>query len=147
MCHMTRSHEHTCCQSQKFRFSLRCSQAFQIMKNMMCRWCKVPLSVHTPAPTSPPRLQEAREFFKHPEVTLSADLPKLKWVSPNEEELVNFLVHEKQFSEDRVRKVSCSGQKRVDDYFGGASGSTEWCMSQEGSGFLVGTATTVEAVS
>ncbi|MEW5307570.1 MAG: hypothetical protein WDW36_009958 [Sanguina aurantia] len=70
--------------------------------------------------------KEAREFFKHPEVTPSADIPKLTWKAPNEEELVAFLVHEKQFSEDRVRKAVAkivgakgkSSQGRLENFFG-----------------------------
>lgn len=38
-------------------------------------------------------------------MTRAAELPPLKWVAPDEAGLVQFLVEEKQFNEDRVRKV------------------------------------------
>ncbi len=44
---------------------------------------------------------EIREIFLHPKVT---DDYKLDWQEPNVEGIVNFLVREKDFSEDRVRK-------------------------------------------
>lgn len=46
----------------------------------------------------------ARELFKNPDVTDASELEdKLKWVEPDEEGLVDFLVKEKAFDEARVR--------------------------------------------
>ena len=39
-----------------------------------------------------------------PHVMPASELPPLKWGSPDEQGLVDFLVKEKNFSEDRVRK-------------------------------------------
>mmetsp|Transcript_37708 Transcript_37708/g.83993 ORF Transcript_37708/g.83993 Transcript_37708/m.83993 type:complete len:395 (+) Transcript_37708:131-1315(+) len=69
--------------------------------------------------------KEAREFFKNPDVTQAADLPPLKWGLPDEEGLVTFLVGEKNFSEDRVRKAvqrvvankGKAGQSRLESFF------------------------------
>uniref|UniRef100_A0A452ZPQ1 XPG-I domain-containing protein n=1 Tax=Aegilops tauschii subsp. strangulata TaxID=200361 RepID=A0A452ZPQ1_AEGTS len=47
--------------------------------------------------------QEARRMFKEPDVTL--DIPELKWTAPDEEGLVNFLVKENGFNQDRVTKA------------------------------------------
>ncbi len=54
--------------------------------------------------------EDARELFIHPEVR-AADHPDcdFKWEAPDVEGLVQFLVHEKGFSEDRVR----SGASRL----------------------------------
>ncbi|KAG2440013.1 hypothetical protein HXX76_004130 [Chlamydomonas incerta] len=49
--------------------------------------------------------KESHEFFKNPEVTPSADIPPMKWTAPDEEGLVQFLVNEKQFNEQRVRNA------------------------------------------
>ena len=48
--------------------------------------------------------QDARELFLHPDVR-DAEHPDcdFKWDPPDVEGLVNYLVHEKGFSEDRVR--------------------------------------------
>lgn len=70
--------------------------------------------------------QAAREFFKNPEVTPGDKLPPLKWSAPDEEGLVAFLVGEKNFNEDRVRKaaqkiVASKGkasQGRLESFFG-----------------------------
>ncbi len=45
--------------------------------------------------------QEIRELFLHPQVT---DMYKLDWRQPNADGVVDYLVREKDFSEDRVRK-------------------------------------------
>jgi flap endonuclease-1 len=45
---------------------------------------------------------EIREIFLHPKVR---DDYKLEWKTPNVEGIVNFLVREKDFSEDRVKKA------------------------------------------
>ena len=50
-------------------------------------------------------------------MTPGADLPPLKWSAPDEEGLVQFLVTEKSFSEDRIRK----GVQRIRDARGKAS--------------------------
>ncbi|KAG2495276.1 hypothetical protein HYH03_006549 [Edaphochlamys debaryana] len=47
--------------------------------------------------------KESHAYFKEPEVTKSADLPPLKWTDPDEEGLVQFLVNEKSFNEQRIR--------------------------------------------
>ena len=45
-------------------------------------------------------------FDTDPEVTRKEGLPPLKWSPPDEDGLVQFLVAEKSFNEDRVRKVA-----------------------------------------
>ena len=47
--------------------------------------------------------QAARELFKNPEVLKGNDIPEIKWIKPDEEGLVDFLVREKNFDEARVR--------------------------------------------
>jgi len=47
--------------------------------------------------------EEARELFKHPDVTPCAEVD-FKWEAPDVDGLVEFLVNEKGFNEDRVRK-------------------------------------------
>ncbi|EFJ45423.1 nuclease, Rad2 family [Volvox carteri f. nagariensis] len=69
--------------------------------------------------------KESHEFFKNPEVTPAAELPQLKWSSPDEEGLVQFLVNEKNFSEQRVRAAVSrikqhkgkANQGRMDTFF------------------------------
>jgi len=78
---------------------------------------KYPLPVHWP-------YQEARRLFKEPEVTPASDV-ELKWEKPDEEELVNFMVTEKGFSEERIRNGAkkllkarqSSTQGRLDSFF------------------------------
>ncbi|KAJ3325960.1 Elongation of fatty acids protein 2 [Boothiomyces sp. JEL0866] len=68
--------------------------------------------------------QEARKLFKDPEVTDPTTV-ELKWKAPDEEGIVSFLVNEKQFNEERVRKTvqrmkksqSQSTQGRLDGFF------------------------------
>jgi flap endonuclease-1 len=57
---------------------------------------------------------DARELFFHPDVR-SADDPEcdFKWDAPNVEGLVQFLVAEKGFSEDRVRNSVAKLQKNL----------------------------------
>jgi hypothetical protein len=55
-----------------------------------------------PVPENFP-IADIRELFKHPEVTDPETLD-LKWTEPDEEGLLQYLVQEKGFSEDRVRK-------------------------------------------
>jgi flap endonuclease-1 len=50
----------------------------------------------------PAEPQRIREIFLHPKVT---DNYKLEWKEPNMEGIVDFLVREKDFSEDRVKKA------------------------------------------
>jgi flap endonuclease-1 len=56
----------------------------------------------------PAEPQRIREIFLHPKVT---DNYKLEWKEPNGEGIVNFLVREKDFSEDRVKKALEKMQK------------------------------------
>ncbi|KIV95512.1 flap endonuclease 1, variant [Exophiala mesophila] len=58
--------------------------------------------------------KDARELFLHPDVR-PADHPEcdFKWEAPDVEGLVQFLVHEKGFSEDRVRNAAQKLQKNV----------------------------------
>lgn len=67
--------------------------------------------------------QEARRLFKEPNVTL--DIPELKWNAPDEEGLVQFLVKENGFNQDRVTKAiekikfakNKSSQGRLESFF------------------------------
>lgn len=58
--------------------------------------------------------QDARELFLHPDVR-SADDPEcdFKWEAPDVEGLVQFLVTEKGFNEDRVRSAAQKLNKNV----------------------------------
>merc|ERR1712217_154100 len=66
----------------------------------------------------------AREMFVNPDITNVDDL-ELKWNNPDEEGLIKFLVEEKEFNLDRVKKgierlkksKSKSSQKRLDMFF------------------------------
>ncbi|XP_043826137.1 flap endonuclease 1 [Dromiciops gliroides] len=68
--------------------------------------------------------KEARHLFLEPEV-LDAESAELKWSEPDEEGLVRFMCHEKQFNEERVRNGvkrlsksrQGSTQGRLDDFF------------------------------
>ncbi|KIW92235.1 flap endonuclease 1 [Cladophialophora bantiana CBS 173.52] len=58
--------------------------------------------------------QEARELFLHPDVRSADDAEcDFKWEAPDVEGLVQFLVHEKGFNEDRVRSAAQKLQKNV----------------------------------
>ncbi|KAJ3679600.1 hypothetical protein LUZ60_017611 [Juncus effusus] len=67
--------------------------------------------------------EEARRLFKEPNVTL--DVPELKWTPPDEEGIVNFLVNENGFNQDRVTKAiekikaakNKSSQGRLESFF------------------------------
>lgn len=67
---------------------------------------------------------EARKLFQTPDVLDPAEI-NLKWNEPDVEGLVDFLVKEKGFSEDRVRKAAgklqrgnkSAPQGRLDDFF------------------------------
>jgi flap endonuclease-1 len=60
------------------------------------------------------RYQEARELFLHPDVR-DADDPacEFKWENPDVEGLVDYLVKEKGFNEDRVRNAAARLQKNL----------------------------------
>lgn len=68
--------------------------------------------------------KEARELFLNPDVT-PADKVELKWREPDEEKLVDFMVKEKGFAEDRIRNGAkkilkakkSSTQGRLDSFF------------------------------
>lgn len=68
----------------------------------------------------------ARRLFLQPEVVDCAAVPEFKWTPPDEEALVAFLVGEKSFSEERVRKSiekmkaakSKASQNRMEAFFG-----------------------------
>lgn len=72
---------------------------------------------------------EAREFFRSPDVLSGDQLPALKWGDVDTDGLVKFLVEEKNFSEDRVRKTAeklkaargKSTQGRLESFFGPVS--------------------------
>jgi flap endonuclease-1 len=57
---------------------------------------------HIKNPEFPHPPQSIREIFLHPKVT---DDYTLEWKDPDAEGIVNFLVRQKDFSEDRVRKA------------------------------------------
>jgi flap endonuclease-1 len=57
---------------------------------------------HIKNATLPYPPESIREIFLHPDVT---DTYTLDWREPDVEGVVNFLVREKDFSEDRVRKA------------------------------------------
>ncbi|GJM89594.1 hypothetical protein PR202_ga05802 [Eleusine coracana subsp. coracana] len=64
--------------------------------------------------------EEARRLFKEPSVTL--DIPELKWTAPDEEGIVNFLVKDNGFNEDRaIEKIKSaknkSSQGRLESFF------------------------------
>ncbi|XP_039115078.1 flap endonuclease 1 isoform X1 [Dioscorea cayenensis subsp. rotundata] len=67
--------------------------------------------------------QEARRLFKEPLV--STEPPELKWSAPEEEGIVNFLVNENGFNNDRVTKAiekikaakNKSSQGRLESFF------------------------------
>ncbi|BDA49648.1 Flap endonuclease 1 [Coccomyxa sp. Obi] len=80
----------------------------------------------------PFQYEEARRLFKEPDVLKGDSMPQLKWTAADEEGLVQFLVGEKSFNEDRVRKAvqrvnaakSKSTQGRLESFFGPVSVKT-----------------------
>jgi hypothetical protein len=70
-------------------------------------------------------VQQVRQLFVNPEVIHADEMPALVWKAPDEEALVQWLVHEKQFSEERVRSavakmVAAKGkatQNRLESFF------------------------------
>lgn len=79
-------------------------------------------------PPDPFPYAEARRLFVEPEVTPTASLPPLKWTPPDAEAVVDFLVRDKGFAEDRVRKalgrvassLHKATQGRLESFFGPA---------------------------
>ncbi|KAI7880589.1 FEN-1 nuclease [Lichtheimia hyalospora FSU 10163] len=71
------------------------------------------------------KYDEARELFRVPDVLPSTDNVQLKWELPDVEAIVDFMVKEKGFSEDRIRKscekltknVKAATQSRMSDFF------------------------------
>lgn len=69
--------------------------------------------------------EEARRLFKEPLVFTGDQLPELKWSPPDEEGLINFLVNENGFNNDRVTKAiekikaakNKSSQGRLESFF------------------------------
>jgi len=70
--------------------------------------------------------EDARDLFFNPDVRKADDpLCDFKWEKPDTEGLVQFLVHEKGFSEDRVRSgatrleksMKSSQQARIEGFF------------------------------
>ncbi|KXZ46864.1 hypothetical protein GPECTOR_40g598 [Gonium pectorale] len=69
--------------------------------------------------------KESHEYFTAPEVTPAAELPAFKWSAPDEDGLIQFLVNEKSFSEQRVRSAlerikahkGKANQGRLDTFF------------------------------
>lgn len=77
---------------------------------------------HPPPPHFP--FQEVRQLFLHPDVTDPKDIT-LRWSDPDEAGLIDFLVREKGFNEERVRNgiaklkkaKSTAVQGRLDSFF------------------------------
>lgn len=67
----------------------------------------VPYIKNAEFPVDPNRI---REIFLRPEVS---DNYRLEWLEPDVEEVVNFLVRERDFTEDRVRKALEKMQKGI----------------------------------
>lgn len=70
--------------------------------------------------------EQARELFRNPNVLHKDQLPPIQWTAPDEEGLVNWLVKEKNFDENRVRatvkKINAAKKKgsqgRLESFFG-----------------------------
>jgi len=70
--------------------------------------------------------EEGKKLFLQPEILEEKEIPEFKWSAPDEEGLVQFLVRDRQFNEDRVKKVierikSARGkatQGRLESFFG-----------------------------
>ncbi|KAK2076721.1 hypothetical protein QBZ16_005481 [Prototheca wickerhamii] len=82
---------------------------------------------------SPFPFKEARELFQKPEVLAPEDVPPLKWTNPDLDGLLEFLVKEKSFNEERVRSAvqrvinskGKSTQGRLDSFFQPLGGSAK----------------------
>ena len=76
-------------------------------------------------------LDEIRGLFKAPEVKPATEFEDFTWTPPKADELVQFLVKEKGFNEERVRKVierinkarQGGAQMRLDSFFKPAAGA------------------------
>ncbi|KAG0305169.1 Elongation of fatty acids protein 2 [Dissophora globulifera] len=85
--------------------------------------------------------KDARELFLKPLVTDPANI-EIKWESPDVEGLVEFLVRDKGFSEERVRKgcerleknLKTATQGRLDSFFTVAAGSDKKRKAEEPAG-------------
>ncbi|KAG2383604.1 hypothetical protein C9374_004275 [Naegleria lovaniensis] len=85
---------------------------------------------------TPPEIfpyEEVRAIFKNPDVTPASEVAdNMKWTEPDEEGLIQFLVHEKQFDEERVRgyikRIKASRgkptQTRLDGFFKASASSS-----------------------
>lgn len=70
-------------------------------------------------------VQEARQLFLKPDVLEDDVTAKLQWTAPDTDKLVDYLVNEKQFSEERVRsgiaKINAARgkgqQNRLESFF------------------------------
>lgn len=70
-------------------------------------------------------VQEVRKLFVEPEVTPPSELTNLAWKPADLDGLVQYLVHEKQFSEERVRSAvekmnaakGKASQNRLESFF------------------------------
>lgn len=70
-------------------------------------------------------VQAVRKLFVEPEVTQASELTNLTWKAPDLDGLVAYLVHDKQFSEERVRSAvdkmnsakGKSSQNRLESFF------------------------------
>lgn len=85
--------------------------------------------------------QQARELFKAPDV-MDDDTIELKWTEPDEKALVQYMVEEKGFNEDRIRNGAkkllksrgTSTQGRLDNFFKVTSVTSTKRKSEEGKG-------------
>ena len=70
-------------------------------------------------------VQEVRKLFVEPEVTRPSELTSLAWKPADLDGLVQYLVHEKQFPEERVRSAvekmnaakGKASQNRLESFF------------------------------
>jgi flap endonuclease-1 len=70
--------------------------------------------------------KEARKLFYEPDVIKAADMPPLRWSAPDTQGLIEFMVKEKSFSEERILAAidrinaakSKSTQGRLESFFG-----------------------------
>ncbi|XP_067937764.1 flap endonuclease 1-like [Watersipora subatra] len=68
--------------------------------------------------------KEARELFRHPEVTDASEI-ELKWTEPKEKELIEYMCEQKGFNEDRIKSgiaklkkaKGVTTQGRLDTFF------------------------------
>jgi|UniRef100_A0A7S3B7B3 flap endonuclease-1 len=71
-------------------------------------------------------VKEARRLFKEPDVTAKDSMPSFTWTNPDEEGMIQYMVKEKTFSEDRVRNIISrlkkargkGKQNRLESFFG-----------------------------